>query len=95
MEIVKSKENLEHLNRNIKDDFYKVPNLNFDIDKMRADLNVILKKRSLIRLVLKILAQSHLIKSQETNPLRKVIMLEGLTGQSRMKKEKKLRETNL
>ena len=32
MEIVKSKENLEHLNRNIKDDFYKVPNLNFDIN---------------------------------------------------------------
>ena len=33
MEIVKSKENLEHLNRNIKDDFYKVPNLNFDIEE--------------------------------------------------------------
>ena len=45
MEIVKSKENLEHLNRNIKDDFYKVPNLNFDIDKMRADLNSVLKKK--------------------------------------------------
>ena len=35
MEIVKSKENLEHLNQNIKDDFYKVPNLNFDIDCTR------------------------------------------------------------
>ena len=44
MEIVKPKENIENLSQNIKDDFYKVPNLNFDIDKMRADLNVILKK---------------------------------------------------
>ena len=74
MEIVKSKKNLEHLNRNIKDDFYKVPNLNFDIDKMRADLNSVLKKKNLIHLELKILALSHLIKSLETNPLRKVIM---------------------
>ena len=47
MEIVKPKENLEHLNQNIKDDFYKVPNLNFDVDKMRADLNVVLKKKNI------------------------------------------------
>ena len=33
MEIVKPTENLEHLNQNIKDDFYKVPNLNFDVEK--------------------------------------------------------------
>ena len=32
MEIVKTTENLEILNKNIKDDFYKVPNLNFDIE---------------------------------------------------------------
>ena len=31
MEIVKPTENLEPLNQNIKDDFYKVPNLKFDI----------------------------------------------------------------
>ena len=48
MEIVKPTENLEPLNQNIKDDFYKVPNLQFDIDKMRADLNIVLKKRNLI-----------------------------------------------
>ena len=40
MEIVKSTENLEPLNQNIKEDFYIVPNLNFDIDKMRAELNL-------------------------------------------------------
>ena len=43
MEIVKTP-NLEPLNQNIKDDFYKVPNLKFDIDKLRADLNTVLKK---------------------------------------------------
>ena len=43
MEIVKTP-NLETLNQNIKDDFYIVPNLKFDIDKLRADLNIVLKK---------------------------------------------------
>ena len=46
MEIVKPTKNLEPLNRNVKDDFYIVPNLKFDVDKMRADLNVVLKKKS-------------------------------------------------
>ena len=46
MEIVKPTNNLEKLNRNIKDDFYKVPNLKFDVEKMRADLNNVLKKRN-------------------------------------------------
>ena len=36
MEIVKSTENLEPLNQNIKEDFYIVPNLSFNIEKMRA-----------------------------------------------------------
>ena len=36
MEIVKPTANLETLNKNIKDDFYKVPNLSFDIEKLRA-----------------------------------------------------------
>ena len=48
MEIVKPTDNLEKLNRNIKDDFYKVPNLRFDVEKMRADLNIVLKKRNSI-----------------------------------------------
>ena len=45
MEIVNTNENLEKLNQNIKDDFFVVPNLKFDIDKMRADLNTVLKKK--------------------------------------------------
>ena len=56
MEIVKT-QNLEKLNQNIKDDFFKVPNLKFDIDKLKADLNIVLKKRNSTLLVLKILEQ--------------------------------------
>ena len=45
MEIVKTTENLEKLKQNIKDDFYIVPNLKFDIEKLRADFNIVLKKK--------------------------------------------------
>ena len=45
MKIVNTNENLEKLNQNIKDDFFVVPNLKFNIDKMRADLNIVLKKK--------------------------------------------------
>ena len=45
MEIVKSTVNLEKLSQNIKDDFYIVPNLKFDVDKLRADFNIVLKKK--------------------------------------------------
>ena len=45
MEIVKSSKNLETLNQNIKDDFFIVPNLKFDIEKLRAEFNLILKKK--------------------------------------------------
>ena len=45
MEIVKSSKNLENLNQNIKDDFFVVPNLKFDVEKLRADFNLILKKK--------------------------------------------------
>ena len=45
MEIVKSSKNLESLNQNIKDDFFVVPNLKFDIEKLRADFALILKKK--------------------------------------------------
>ena len=47
MEIVKTTENLEKLKQNIKDDFYIVPNLKFDIDKLRADFNMVLKKKEI------------------------------------------------
>ena len=52
MEIVKTP-NLETLNQNIKDDFYIVPNLKFDIDKLRADLNTVLKKKKFSTLGIK------------------------------------------
>ena len=54
MEIVKSP-NLETLNRNIKDDFYIVPNLKFDIDKLRADL--VLGSNSILRSYAEVYAQ--------------------------------------
>ena len=47
MEIVKSTKNLESLNQNIKDDFFVVPNLKFDVEKLRADFNLILKKKEI------------------------------------------------
>ena len=53
MEIVKPTKNLEPLNRNVKDDFYVIPNLKFDVDKMRADLNVVLKKKKFSTLGIK------------------------------------------
>ena len=54
MEIVKTP-NLETLNRNIKDDFYIVPNLKFDIDKLRADL--VLGSNSILRSYAEVYAQ--------------------------------------
>ena len=45
MKIVNINENLEKLNQNIKDDFFIVPNLKFNIEKMRADLEIVLKKK--------------------------------------------------
>ena len=47
MEIVKPTENLEPLNQNIKENFYIVPNLSFNIEKMRAELNSVLKKKEI------------------------------------------------
>ena len=57
MEIVKSTVNLEKLSQNIKDDFYIVPNLKFDVDKLRADFNIVLKKKNLTLLGSKTLVQ--------------------------------------
>ena len=56
MEIVKT-QNLEKLNQNIKDDFFKVPNLKFDIDKLKTDLNIVLKKKKFNTLGIKTLAR--------------------------------------
>ena len=38
-------ENVEKLNKIIASDFYNVPNLKFDIGKLRTDLETVLKKK--------------------------------------------------
>ena len=41
------------------EDFYEVPNLKFDIDKLRKDLELILKEKKFNTPVLHILVPSH------------------------------------
>ena len=45
MKSVVTMENVENLNKKLSNDFYIVPNLKFDIDKLRSDLENILKKK--------------------------------------------------
>ena len=46
METVKKMENVETLNNKISGDFYQVPDLKFDINKLRSDLEKILKQKN-------------------------------------------------
>ena len=46
MKSVVTMENVENLNKKLSNDFYIVPNLKFDIDKLRSDLEKILKKKN-------------------------------------------------
>ena len=46
-------ENIKPLNKNISSDFYIVPNLKFDIKKLRVDLEKILEKKSFSSLGIK------------------------------------------
>ena len=46
METVKKMENIENLNNKVSSDFYNVPNLKFDIKKLRSDLEKILKQKN-------------------------------------------------
>ena len=80
METLKKMENVETLNKTVSSDFWKVPNLKFDIQKLRNDLEKFLKKRILIHWELKILEQFLLIKFLVINLLWKVIMSEEHTG---------------
>ena len=90
MEIVKTP-NLETLNRNIKDDFYIVPNLKFDIDKLRADLNTVLKKKKFNTLGIKNFGAISLNQVPgDKKVLQRATMLEAHTGPYPMKKVKKL-----
>ena len=45
MKSVVAMENVKNLNKKLSNDFYTVPNLKFDIDKLRSDLEKILKKK--------------------------------------------------
>ena len=46
MKSVVTMKNVENLNKKLSNDFYIVPNLKFDIDKLRSDLEKILKKKN-------------------------------------------------
>ena len=46
MNSVVTMENVENLNKKLSNDFYIVPNLKFDVDKLRSDLEKILKKKN-------------------------------------------------
>ena len=56
MKSVETMENVENLNKNLFSDFYTIPNLKFDIDKLRSDLDKILKKKSFNSLGIKNIA---------------------------------------
>ena len=43
MRSIETIKNVENLNKNFFKDFYTIPNLKFDVDKLRSDLNKILK----------------------------------------------------
>ena len=45
MKSVVTMENVKNLNKKLSNDFFIVPNLKFDIDKLRSDLEKILKKK--------------------------------------------------
>ena len=53
MENLKQMGNIENLNKNVSNDFYKVPNLKFDIKKLRKDLERILDKKKFTSLGIK------------------------------------------
>ena len=63
------------------EDFYEVPDLNFDIVRLKKDLDMILKNKKFKSPGVTILVQSQLIKSQMMKILLKVTMLEGNIGQ--------------
>ena len=46
MESAKNMQIIETLNKKVMSDFYKVPNLKFDIQKLRSDLEIILKMKN-------------------------------------------------
>ena len=74
------------------EDFYQVPELNFDILRLRKDLDKILVKKNLIHQELLILVLFQLIKSQMIVVLFREIILEENIGLSQMIQAKKYQE---
>ena len=48
MENVKNLKTINETNKGVISDFFKIPNLKFDINKLRLDLDKILAKKTLI-----------------------------------------------
>ena len=46
MKSVETSKNVENINKNLFGDFHTIPNLKFDVDKLRSDLDKILKLKS-------------------------------------------------
>ena len=46
MKSIETVKNAESINNNLFKDFYTIPNLKFDVDKLRLDLNKILKLKN-------------------------------------------------
>ena len=81
-------------NTNTLNDFYQVPGLSFDINKLRQDLDKILKKSKYQTLGITNFhaIPMNMIPGDESSI--KDITLEVFTGQSQMKQAKKLKEIN-
>ena len=74
-------------------DFYKVPDIKFDIKKLRAELDIVLKKKKFNTLGISHFAAISLNKVPGDENSIKGHNKEELTGPIPMKEEKKLKET--
>jgi len=74
------------------EDFYKVPDLKFDISRLRKDLEKVLERKNLNLLELLTLEQSHLIEYLTIKVQLKGIMYEENTGLLLTRVEKKCLE---
>ena len=90
VETIKSVEN-----KNLFKDFYSVPNLKFDVYKLRSDLDKILKLEKFNSLGIKNFAAIPLNQIPGDKSSIEGHNVRGLIGQSQMKLAKRLREISL
>ena len=67
MKSVETVKNAENINNNLFKDFYTVPNLKFDVEKLRSDLDKILKLKNFNSLGIKNPTNKLFEKSGEGN----------------------------